>query len=131
MNEVRKQLRSMLRVEPRETGFRAVLRVDPAFSLLPDHFAGNPILPGMCLVQAILLAGAQSQGVANLRLCSLKNAKFLGPAVPGDEVVIDAEVTAGDGGELRVKANLSIGGKRMAQIVLNARPELAGQEGAA
>jgi 3-hydroxymyristoyl/3-hydroxydecanoyl-(acyl carrier protein) dehydratase len=122
MNALRQQLRSLLRVQPHDHGFRAQLTVDPAFSILPDHFPGNPILPGMCMVQAVLLAAAAAQGLPDLRLALLKNAKFLHPVEPGDQVVLDGHIAAASDHNLSIKAKLSVGPRAVAEFSLLARP---------
>lgn len=129
MNRVRNQLESMLRVQPREGGFSATLSVDPAFILFPDHFQSNPILPGICLIQAVLLAGAISQGVPTLRLRKLKNAKFMAPVLPNDQVLIDAQLSAQDDGTFLIKATLRTADKRLAQFSLEASANAPVAEG--
>ncbi len=120
MNPVQLQIRSMLTFQPNATGVRAVLKVDPGFMLFPDHFPGEPVLPGICLVQAVLLAGESWLGGTELRLRTLKRAKFLGIVRPGDEIVIEASATHNDDGSVRIKADLSKKGKRVAQVSLTA-----------
>ena len=58
MNPLRTEIGKMLKLEQREGGFGAVLVVDGKLSIFPDHFPDQAILPGICLVQAVLLAGA-------------------------------------------------------------------------
>ncbi|MGD0463271.1 MAG: hypothetical protein ABSB74_12370 [Tepidisphaeraceae bacterium] len=128
MNPVRKQIQSMLRVEERDGGFRAWFDVDPNLSVLPDHFPNRPILPGICMVQAVLLAGAARQGVAELRVRLLKNAKWLQPVEPGQQVVIDAEMIPVNDGDFHIKAKLSVAGGRCAEFSLVVRPVLAEEE---
>src|ERR1035437_2263211 len=102
MNPVRQEIESHLRVEARENGFRALLNVDPGLSVLPDHFQGFPLLPGVCLMQAVLIAGAIRQGVVELRVSLLKNAKMTQPVRPGDQIEIEAEMTAGREGDFLI-----------------------------
>ncbi len=125
MNPVRLQIRSMLTSQPSPTGFRVLFKVDPDFMLFPDHFPGQPVLPGICLVQAVLLAGEAWLGGVALRLVTLKRAKFLGIVQPGDEIVIEGSATCHDDGSTRIKANLSKRGKRIAQISLTASQAVA------
>lgn len=125
MNPVRLQIRSMLTSQPSPTGFRALLKVDPGFMLFPDHFPGQPVLPGICLVQAVLLAGEAWLGGTALRLGTLKRAKFLGIVRPGDEIVIEGSATRHDDGSVRIKADLSRRGKRIAQVSLTADQAIA------
>jgi 3-hydroxyacyl-[acyl-carrier-protein] dehydratase len=56
----------------------------PAFA---GHFPGTPILPGVVLLDTVLHAIAATTGVA-LDICEISSVKFLSPASPGDELVI-------------------------------------------
>ena len=118
MNRLRGEIRDMLRVEERSGGaaFRAVLEVDAKLSVFPDHFRDGPILPGICLVHAVLIAGAASRGVDELRIRVLKNLKLTQPVRPGQRVVIDAEMTPVGGSDLAIKAKLLVGDQRCAEI---------------
>ncbi len=122
MNPVRQQIRSMLRLEPREGGFRALFDLDPNLNVLPDHFPNRPILPGICMIQAVLLAGAMWQGASDLCVHQLKNAKWLKPVQPGQQVTIDAEMIPVNDGDFHIKAKLSVSDKRCAEFSLVARP---------
>jgi 3-hydroxyacyl-[acyl-carrier-protein] dehydratase len=123
VNPVREQIRSLLRVESRQGGFVARLRVDPNLVVLPDHFPNYPILPGICMIQAVLLAGAARENCSDMRLRKLKNAKMMQPVLPGMELVIDAVMTAGSDGDFLIRAKLSDGEKRCAEFVLTAAVE--------
>ncbi len=63
----------------------------PAFA---GHFPGNPILPGVVLLDVALQIIANSSGIA-LDICELGSVKFLSPAMPGDELLIQHTLTAG------------------------------------
>lgn len=56
----------------------------PAFA---GHFPGTPIVPGAILLDIVLHSIAASSGV-NLDICNISSVKFLSPANPGDELVI-------------------------------------------
>lgn len=56
----------------------------PAFA---GHFPGTPILPGVVLLDTVLHAIATATGIA-LESCEIGSVKFLSPAIPGDELVI-------------------------------------------
>ena len=124
MNSMREQIRSRLTVERREDGFRALLNVDSSISVLPDHFPNFPVLPGICLMQAVVIAGAIRHGVEDLRVRSMKKAKMMRPVVPGDQVVIDAEMTAVANRDFLIKAKLSNGESRCAEFSLVAGPAM-------
>ena len=127
MSVLREEIRKMVRLEPAEeaggAGFRAVLTVDPALEVFPDHFPGHPLLPGMCMVQAVLLAGAAARGVKDLRLTLLKNAKFMRPVEPGDRVILEGRMEDRPDGIVGIKAKLLVEGRSAAEFSLEARVE--------
>ena len=71
----------------------------PAFA---GHFPGTPILPGVVLLDTALQAIAQASGIA-LDLCEISSVKFLSPANPGDELVIQHVISAS--GTIRAKTS--------------------------
>ena len=62
----------------------------PAFA---GHFPASPILPGVVLLDLALQIIADSSGVA-LERCEISSVKFLSPARPGDELLIQHSVSA-------------------------------------
>jgi 3-hydroxymyristoyl/3-hydroxydecanoyl-(acyl carrier protein) dehydratase len=56
----------------------------PAFA---GHFPGTPILPGVVLLDTVMHTAAAATGIA-LDICEISTVKFLSPANPGDELVI-------------------------------------------
>jgi 3-hydroxyacyl-[acyl-carrier-protein] dehydratase len=60
----------------------------PAFA---GHFPGTPILPGVVLLDVALQIIAKTSGIA-LDLCEISAVKFLSPASPGDELLIQHSV---------------------------------------
>lgn len=62
----------------------------PAFS---GHFPGTPILPGVVLLDMALQAIAAASGIV-LDTCEINSVKFLSPAKPGDELLIQHSVSA-------------------------------------
>lgn len=62
----------------------------PAFA---GHFPGTPILPGVVLLDVALQIIAKTSGIA-LDLCEISSVKFLSPASPGDELLIQHTVSA-------------------------------------
>jgi 3-hydroxyacyl-[acyl-carrier-protein] dehydratase len=61
----------------------------PAFA---GHFPGTPILPGVVLLDVALQIIAKTRGIA-LDLCEISAVKFLSPAGPGDELLIQHSVS--------------------------------------
>ena len=137
MNRVREQLRGMLTLQPNTDGLSATLNVSANLCILPDHFSSGPILPGVCMIQAVLLAIAEQRHMRELQLSTLKTAKMMAPVRPGDVVTIEATLSPLEDGRLAIKAKLFCHEQRCAEFSFTARPlftvgsaESAQQEGA-
>ncbi len=63
-------------------------------SAFAGHFPGTPILPGAVLLDTVLHAIAAATGIAP-DVCEISSVKFLSPAGPGDELVIQHVLSAG------------------------------------
>lgn len=65
--------------------YAAPLRIDAAHPALPGHFPGNPIVPGVVLLQQVAAALKQWRGEPMVRF----EAKFLAPLLPEQEAIIE------------------------------------------
>ncbi|GAA3858599.1 3-hydroxyacyl-ACP dehydratase FabZ family protein [Streptomyces sedi] len=74
---------------------RAALTVAAGEPVLPGHYPGFPIFPGVCLVECVRLA-AEATAPAPLApadggptgMAEIESTRFTGPVFPGDEVTI-------------------------------------------
>lgn len=102
-----------------DTGAEAVIvtarvRVDPADPYLCGHFPGNPIYPGVFLLDLLerAVTGVMPPGT---RLLEVVSARFTAPARDGAEVVLSARVPSG-ARERRVEAVFTGDGTTFATI---------------
>jgi len=60
----------------------------PAFA---GHFPGTPILPGVLLLDTVLLKLAEASGLS-LQSLTVSSVKFLSPAGPGDQLTLTHQI---------------------------------------
>lgn len=87
-----------LELDKKVVGVKCVTINEPFF---PGHFPGQPIMPGVLIIEAM----AQVSGILVLNsfidpsnhlvyFMSINNAKFRKPVVPGDQLILEAEIVS-------------------------------------
>jgi 3-hydroxyacyl-[acyl-carrier-protein] dehydratase len=105
----------------RAVGVKCVTFTDET---LHDHFPDHPILPGALLLEAgAQLAGflIEMSGAPALHravLVQIDKAKFQGPAIPGDRVVLEATLKSSLETAAQVEIEAAVEGKRIARATL-------------
>ena len=100
-------------IEPgvQAVGVRAVALGDDVFT---DHFPGNPILPGVYLIEGLaqtagVLLWETSKHTRIAVMVSVDRARFIAFARPGDLVRLAVEIVSYDDGAARVRGTASVG----------------------
>lgn len=110
------ELKKHIQTHPVDRGeFSAAFSFPETFVGFNGHFPGQPVLPGVCLIQAVLTAARQSTG-RELVLSEVALAKFIAVVLPNQQIHAACKVDA----EM-VRAKLSHGDERVAEIRLRVR----------
>ncbi len=108
-----------LELDKRVVGVKCVTINEPFF---PGHFPGQPIMPGVLIVEAM----AQVSGILVLNsfidpanhlvyFMSINNAKFRKPVVPGDQLILEAEIISKKTKYFSIKGSAYVDGNLVAE----------------
>lgn len=87
------------------------------------HFPGRPIMPGVLIIEAMAQAGALAfyrygDPPMNVAIASVKDAKFRRPVLPGDRLVINAEILRDRGQMLLIASTVQVDGQLVAEATI-------------
>jgi 3-hydroxyacyl-[acyl-carrier-protein] dehydratase len=91
-------------------------RFGPEFIGFSGHFPGNPILPAIVQIRAVVSL-AEAEGGKALALAAVRSAKFLAPIRPDEDVWIRYRRRVDSGLDI-CDATLSVAGKTVAAFQL-------------
>jgi 3-hydroxyacyl-[acyl-carrier-protein] dehydratase len=119
MNVLTRELHSCLsQLTVGEAGaVSATFTFSPGFPGFNGHFIGNPVLPGVCMVQAVLVMLSE-QRKSPVTLKRLVSAKWFAPVRPGTELSFVCHERADKLVEKTVKVHVACGGSKVADLSL-------------
>ena len=102
-----------------ETAEQVDIRLNAQHYIYQAHFPGNPVTPGVCIVQIIveLLKKRLDEALVLTRITNLKFVSVISP-IENPEVTVRFLLLQMDEDECKVKAQLEANGKIMTKISL-------------
>ena len=104
----------------RQTGegeYVCTMDFDPAFRGFEGHFEGNPIVPGVCLIQAARVAAEEALG-KGLVTRSISNCRFRRPVAAGEQAALRIKLEKTGEDLWTVRADVRVGGEVCTQLQL-------------
>ena len=94
-------------LNPQEGKINAILEINAKHSIFDGHFPGQPVVPGVCMVQ-IVKEVAESVLGKKTRLVSADNLKFLAVIDPTENSIIHVELAYSYAADNKVKLIASL-----------------------
>ena len=102
-----------------EGEYSCTMDFDPSFRGFEGHFEGNPIVPGVCLIETARVA-AEAILEKNLETRCVVNCRFRRPIMASEQAAVKIKLQKIEDALWKVKADIRVGGDICAQLQLKA-----------
>ncbi|MBI3586643.1 MAG: bifunctional UDP-3-O-[3-hydroxymyristoyl] N-acetylglucosamine deacetylase/3-hydroxyacyl-ACP dehydratase [Ignavibacteriales bacterium] len=106
-------------LDERVVGVKNVTLNEPFFA---GHFPGQPIMPGVMIIEALaqaggilMLNGLDNPGNKLVYFMSINNVKFRRPVVPGDQLILDVEMVSRRSKFIQIRGKAYVDGNLVAE----------------
>jgi 3-hydroxyacyl-[acyl-carrier-protein] dehydratase len=119
MNALRSEIKKCMSVITQQEDGRITAKFSfpPSFLGFKGHFDGNPVLPGVCKIQAVLIM-LEAWESKTIELKEIVLAKFYAPVSCGQELVFRIQKIPGESFDALIKASVTKSGERVAELKL-------------
>ncbi|MBQ9337227.1 MAG: hypothetical protein IJS14_08035 [Lentisphaeria bacterium] len=115
--ELRKRLRNCGQTAEQE--YVCTADFDPSFTGFDGHFEGDPIMPGVCLIELARVHAEQALG-KNLRTEEISQCRFRSPVLGGMSVNCKLLVRPLDETHVRIQSEIKVGDSPACQVRMKA-----------
>lgn len=119
-SKISSELRSRMRglAPAAENEYRCSMEFDPGFAGFAGHFEGNPIVPGVCLIEAARIGAEEVLG-ARLRTLEMAQCRFRRPIFAGESPDLKLRISAAPEPDTwKIQAEFRVGEAASAQMRL-------------
>ena len=115
--ELRSRLTKLRRTEDGE--YLGEIVFDAGFRGFEGHFEGNPIVPGVCLIELVRVHAESALGKI-LEVSAIRNCRFRRPVLAGDAVTSKLKIDDAGDGSFRIGGEFDVSGGVACHVKLTA-----------
>ena len=115
--ELRSRLTKLRRTDDGEYWGEIVF--DAGFRGFEGHFEGNPIVPGVCLIELVRVHAESVLGKV-LEVSAIRNCRFRRPVLAGSAVTSKLKIDDAGDGSFRIGGELDVAGGVACQVKMTA-----------